>query len=571
MTTDTPFTTSDDGSRLETTVSFNADAPLTLSASNASGRVAVTTDASLPAGTIRVQATRTDHSPFEEDDHHFTVKADGNEISIHPDWQFASGVSGLARRIRDQLQHGFRPEDWNLSRLRLSPELDFHIAVTLPGALAEGSQIKLRTASGEVEARAIAANTSVVTASGDVDVRDVTGTVAIHTASGDVEATGITESLEINTASGDVAIIGGDAWLAARSASGDVAIRGMQLRNSRLTTVSGDIHMQAVVNNTANYGIETVSGDVSLDLTLPAQGCRATLGFGTLSGSSDIGAAWDKQKRREWTAGEGDRGPTINVKTVSGDLGARARLDAGVTARSMEMPRSAPAEEDIDGMYDFKHEMKHFGKEMKQLGKEMQHMGHSMGHVPPVTPPTLPTPPTPPVPHHDERAREQERRLMEREQRLLEREQRLQEREGERQRRRDEQQERRNERQERRDESQRLRDLDQRLRDEERRRQDAEATGIFTAGPSGVDFRNVTPPAQQTEPVVPPAPFTEETDTVSGTDTGTTPSKPQEPASGTSRDERLRVLEALEKGEIDIEDALAQLESDPNQNAEPGR
>src|SRR5690606_8433009 len=53
MTTDQIFTVTDDGRRLETDVSFNADAPLTLSASNASGSVDVMTDVTLPSGTIR--------------------------------------------------------------------------------------------------------------------------------------------------------------------------------------------------------------------------------------------------------------------------------------------------------------------------------------------------------------------------------------------------------------------------------------------------------------------------------------------------------------------------------------
>jgi hypothetical protein len=555
MATDPTFTTSDDRRRLEAQVTFNADAPLTLSASNASGRVDVTTDATLPAGTVHVAAIRTDNGEFEEGDHHLAVKVEGNSISIHPDWQFASGVSGLARRIRDQLQYGFRPEDWNLSRLRLSPELDFHIIVRLPANLADGSQIKLRTASGEVDARNFQAGASIITASGDVEARDLIGTISIHTASGDVEASNIVESLEINTASGDVSIAGGDAWLAARSASGDVDIRDFALRNARVTTVSGDVQIRATISNSAaGYGIETVSGDVSLDAALPGHGARATLGFGTLSGSSDVGAAWDKQKRREWTAGAGASGPSINVKTVSGDLSARARLDDSVEARELAMPRREDDADQADmpsgdDFVDFKEEMKQFGKEMKQFGKEFRHI---VGTGP--TPPTPPAPPAPPRGPHGQHERDAEQR--------------------------------------RRDEEQRMRDLEQQHRDLEQQRRDLEQanearireqhpdqpresaaepdSSLFTAGPSGVDYRRDTtpltpqtsaPPAQPTEPVEPAQPFTEEPtmdqqDATSPEPTGT----PTSEAAPT--DDRLRVLEALEKGEIDIEDALAQLDRD---------
>ncbi len=571
MAIDPTFSTSHDRRRLEAQVTFNADAPLTLSASNASGRVDVTTDATLPAGTLEVAAIRTDDGEFEEGDHHLTVKVEGNTISIHPDWQFASGVSGLARRIRDQLQYGFRPEDWNLSRLRLSPELDFHIIVRLPASLADGSQIKLRTASGEVDARNFRAGASIITASGDVDARDLTGTISIHTASGDVEAANIIESLEVNTASGDITISGGDAWLAARSASGDVDIRDFSLRNARVTTVSGDVQLHARLNNTASYGFETVSGDISLDATLPGRDARATLGFGTLSGSSDVGPVWEKQKRREWTAGTGDSGPAINVKTVSGDLSASARIDDSVEARSIPMPaRREEPEGDNEDFVDFKEEMKQFGREMKHFGEEMKHLAG--GHP---VPPTPPTPPTPPhgalhgALHGDDRRQEREQRHAERQ---AEREQRHAERE-----------QRRDEKQQARDEEQRLRDIEQQHKDREQQRRDLEqqardrdqardtagadsASPLFTAGPAGVDYQRdtapiapETPPAQPTEPVAPAQPYTEEPQ-MNEQDTAPQPEPTGTETTQEPTDARLRVLEALEKGEIDIEDALAQLD-----------
>jgi hypothetical protein len=485
MMTETPFTVSDDNHTLETRVSFNADEPLTLSASNASGNVAVRSDASLPAGMIQVAATRTDHGTFEDDDRHFTVKTEGNTISVHPDWQFASGVSGIARRIRDQLQHGFRPEDWNLSRLRFSPELDFHITITLPRSLAPGSQVKIRTASGEVEASDLVASTSIVTASGDVTSRTIAGTVTIHTASGDVAATDTTESLEINTASGDITIMGGDTWLAARSASGDVRIRDIALRNARVTTVSGDVAINAALANTAApYNVETVSGDIRLESTLPGSGVTAVLGFGTLSGSSKVGSGWDKQKRREWRAGSGDRTVSINVKTVSGDLIASARLSPDVDSREVELPQHTAGEE--SSAQDFKDEMRAFGQEMKEFGREMKRSGEAG-----VTPPVPPTPPSPPS-----RARGGDH--------------------------------------------------------------------LFTVGPSGRPYRQTEDDASQpTEPVSPPEPFTGEDKASAGEqDEGGTTAPIEMPAP--EQDERLRLLEAVERGEMDIEDALAQLGADPD-------
>ena len=508
MTTEQTFSISGDRRRLETLVSFNADQPLTLSASNASGSVDVHTDASLQTGTLRVAATHPDKSEFEDDDHHLTVKVEDNTVSIHPDWQFASGVSGIARRIRDQLQHGFRPEDWNLSRLKLSPELDFNIEITLPASLAEASQVKIRTASGEVNASDVIARSSVVTASGDVVARNLTGVTAIHTASGDVDVSNIVESLEVNTASGDVTIKDGDVWLAVRSASGDVDINRTALRNSRLTTVSGDISIEAIFNNTgSHYGMETVSGDIDLVATIPGDDFGATLGFGTLSGSSNVQSAWEKRKRREWSAGRGENGPSINVKTVSGDLSARAQLDTSVEARSLEMPRTAETEDATAD--DFTQDMKEFGREMKQFGKEMKHMRGSIDRPAPPVPPAPPTPSQPETPAEPATPATPPPARGD------------------------------------------------------------HGSHIFTAGPSGRDYRRAEQPTSQpTEPVSPPEPFTD----VPAQQDGAQEAEPAEaqseaPAHATApvtdiRDTRLRVLEALEKGEIDIDDALAQLEAD---------
>ena len=392
MATDPTFTTSPDHRRLEASVTFNADSPLTLSASNASGHVDITTDATLPAGTIEVAAIRTDNGEFADDDHHLTVKVEGNTISIHPDWQFASGVSGLARRIRDQLQYGFRPEDWNLSRLRLSPELDFHIIVRLPANLADGSQIKLRTASGEWTPATFARGRASLPPPGDVNARDLTGTISIHTASGDVDAENIIESLEINTASGDVSISGGDAW---GGALGERRrrIHDFALRNARITTVSGDVSLRATFNNAANYGIETVSGDVSLKATLPnAAGSR----FRHPLGSSHVGGVWEKQKRREWTAGSGASG--ADDQHQDGQRRPHRERRSGRERRGtyLAMPQRTPdvTAETYDGD-DLRFQGRDEGvrREMKEFGREIRHMVGA-GEVPRVPPPTPPTPPT---------------------------------------------------------------------------------------------------------------------------------------------------------------------------------
>jgi hypothetical protein len=164
---------------------------------------------------------------------------------------------------------------------------------------------------------------------------------------------------------------------------------------------------------------------------------------------------------------------------------------------------------------------------MKQLGKEMKHLGHPSHPTPPAPPP----PPT--APWSDQELRDHEQRM--------------------------------------RDQEQRMRDQEQRMRDREQRARDAEAAMIFTSGPAGVDYRRDTAPvttvepAQPTEPVAPPTSFTEEPAMTEQEPIAQAETAPDQPiARSDQADPRLRVLEALEKGEIDIEDALAQLEAERN-------
>src|SRR5680860_10627 len=98
-------------------VSIDPDKPLVLSVSNASGEIRV---AGSDQPGVRIVVRRSDGNPEHDPELiPVTVDVDGNHISIHPDWSVAGGLTGLARKIKDQLQHGLNPNDWDLSKLRL--------------------------------------------------------------------------------------------------------------------------------------------------------------------------------------------------------------------------------------------------------------------------------------------------------------------------------------------------------------------------------------------------------------------------------------------------------------------
>ena len=101
--------------------------PLNLSVSNASGEIRIS--GSDQDGVWVVVRRADGHSGEEPAEIPVSVDVNGNNVSIHPDWAVAGGISGLAKKIKDQLQHGLNTSDWDLSGFRLNPDLNSDILV----------------------------------------------------------------------------------------------------------------------------------------------------------------------------------------------------------------------------------------------------------------------------------------------------------------------------------------------------------------------------------------------------------------------------------------------------------
>ncbi len=316
-------------------ISIVPNQPLQLSVSNASGEIRI--DGSDQAGVwvvVRRSDGNVDHDP---DIIPVTVDIDGNHISVHPDWGVAGGVAALARKIKDQLQNGLNPGDWDPSKFRLNPDLNYDIRVQIPQELAEGSKVTAKTASGQLSISGVEAEVVAATASGRVSLQKLRGKITTNTASGAISIEGAHGSLEANTASGSLTVADGVAWTALRTVSGRISIERFTMKNARLASVSGSIHAQVTADNAQEYAISTVSGSVKLDLTVPAN-VVTSLTSRSASGSSKVSDDWVANGRRSWTIGSGEPGPAFNIKTVSGSLKANARTDANIAPRNEPLP-----------------------------------------------------------------------------------------------------------------------------------------------------------------------------------------------------------------------------------------
>lgn len=395
-----------DGSRITTQdVPIDSTQPLTLSVTNASGDIAITAG---DRSDVRVVAERTDNGR-QDDEARIVIDVEGNKIAVHPNWQISSTISEIARKVKQQLKEGFSADEWDLKNMRFGMNAKFDIRVELPRTLAEGSAVSVRSASGDLSVVDVGARTSAATANGDIDLQRLAGRVSAHTASGDISVANVDGSIEANTANGDIDVRGGDAWTALRAVNGTIDTDGLTMKNARVTTVSGDIHVKATLNNASSYTFDTVSGDIDLETTLPATG--ASLNFKAVSGDVNVSGDWTRGSgRRTWQLAAGSEGPEIRVKAVSGDLSAKATSDPAVTLRhdtavppqeETEPEETGPATTDFD-WEKAKGWVSSVTQRISQVIGDLDDSGAKKEPPAPPTPPAapaaqLPTPPAPPA------------------------------------------------------------------------------------------------------------------------------------------------------------------------------
>lgn len=314
---------------------------LVLSVTNSGGDVSITTS---DRKDVQIIAERTD-SRKSDDDSRIQVDVEGNRISIHPNWQISSTLGDLAKKVKTQLKEGFNPDEWDLKKMKFNTQARYDIQIDLPRTLADGSSVAVKAASGDVHAADIQARVTVATANGDIELERISGKVSSHTASGDLSLRQVTGSIEANTANGDIRVEGGEAWTALRAVNGDIFIDGLTMKNARITTVSGDVQANVTMNNRDSYTFDTVSGDITLDSILPATG--ASLSFRAVSGDAKVGGEWTPAgAKRTWRIAGGSEGPEIRIKAVSGDLKARATTDPSVTMVRESAPQDVTTDQE---------------------------------------------------------------------------------------------------------------------------------------------------------------------------------------------------------------------------------
>jgi hypothetical protein len=182
------------------------------------------------------------------------------------------------------------------------------------------------------------ANVSIESASADVTIVGLVARTAVRTASGDVEMRAMGGKLELDAVSGEVSV-DADAPidLRARTISGDLAIHAPQIRQAAVETTSGDVRLDALLTGDGPFEIQTVSGDATI---VGRAGLRIEARTVTGDLRSDLPHRFDKSPGRKQLV-IGDGATTVGFRSVSGDLRVVAPRDGSATSFSSIL--AAPA------------------------------------------------------------------------------------------------------------------------------------------------------------------------------------------------------------------------------------
>ena len=185
---------------------------------------------------------------------------------------------------------------------------------------------------------------SINTVMADIGVQAVSGTQRLQSVSGNMRTETGGEDLECRTVSGDVTIAGsgkkglvsittvsGDATATrlagevnGSTVSGDFTLGVGATTRSRLRSTSGNLTLQGSLAPDARVDIESISGDVRLDLV-----GNTGADFDVSSFSGEISPCFGPKPVRtdeyapgkEWRHQEGDASARVRIKTLSGDIG----------------------------------------------------------------------------------------------------------------------------------------------------------------------------------------------------------------------------------------------------------
>ena len=185
-----------------------------------------------------------------------------------------------------------------------------------------GARLILEAVSGDITAKGSQGEIEASSVSGDVDVSDGSRSVSVESVSGSAHAAQVNGNLRAETVSGDLRAENVTGNVEASSVSGELTLVGIQSKDVRTETVSGEITYTGTIEPSGRYGFESHSG--TLNLNIP-RNAGAQFSVETFSGGIDtdfpvtIPAGTKRREgHMEFTIGDGRA--KVTAQTFSGDI-----------------------------------------------------------------------------------------------------------------------------------------------------------------------------------------------------------------------------------------------------------
>jgi DUF4097 and DUF4098 domain-containing protein YvlB len=185
-----------------------------------------------------------------------------------------------------------------------------------------GSRLILEAVSGDVTARGSQGEIEASSVSGDVDVSDGSRSVSVESVSGSAHAAQVNGNLRAETVSGELRAENVTGNVEASSVSGDIRLVGIQSKDVRTETVSGEITYTGSIEPSGRYGFESHSGNLNLNIPRNA---GAQFSVETFSGGIDTDfpvtippGSKRREGHMEFTIGDGRA--KVTAQTFSGEI-----------------------------------------------------------------------------------------------------------------------------------------------------------------------------------------------------------------------------------------------------------
>jgi DUF4097 and DUF4098 domain-containing protein YvlB len=189
-----------------------------------------------------------------------------------------------------------------------------------------GSTLSINTVSADVVAQGVHGMQRLQSVSGDMRAEASGEDIECRTVSGDVEINGSGKQglVSITTVSGDVRANRVAGEVNGSTVSGDFTLGIGEMTRSRLRSTSGDLAVTGQLAADARVDIESISGDVKLELTGPLGAEFEVSSFNgeirNCFGPKPVRTS-EYAPGREWRHKEGSGSARVRIKTLNGDVG----------------------------------------------------------------------------------------------------------------------------------------------------------------------------------------------------------------------------------------------------------